>query len=503
MIRSGGIVLGKSRSKRQEKVYYIDDDFHALIIGATRSGKSRCLVLPSIGLIGLSGESMVLSDPKGELYQYTAPFLRDQGYDVYAIDFKDPERSDQYNFLDGITEAIAAGEIPKAINATWDLVAAIVPDNPKGERIWTDGEASIIASCILAVVYDNMRLPQYQNMTNVYYFISGMCKTVGKELPLNLYMQDLKMKNPNHPAIGLAGISEIAPSKTRGSFYTAALTTLKLFTNPLVDYITNGSSFKAKDIGRKPTAVFIILPDEKKTYYSLASLLVNQIYCALVELADQQGGRLPIRVNFLLDEFGNFTRIPSFDAMMTAAAGRGIRFNLFLQSFAQLEEKYERNMAQIIKGNCEYLLYLRSTDQQTLKEISERLGKYTTTAYSESASSNKYSHGNSSHSVNLIARSLMEADEIGKLQRPDTLVVSSKGPAMMYCPDLSQWSFNALFGMGDPDHNKALRIERQAVRPVHSVSDALELWNIWRGYQSRCLPPMPDPFAAAGGPPMW
>ena len=78
MLNTGGMVLGKSRRQREEKVYYIADDFHSIVIGATRSGKSRCLVLPSIGMIGLSGESMVLSDPKGELYQYTAPFLRAQ-----------------------------------------------------------------------------------------------------------------------------------------------------------------------------------------------------------------------------------------------------------------------------------------------------------------------------------------------------------------------------------------------------------------------------------------
>lgn len=87
MLNTGGMVLGKSRRQREEKVYYIADDFHSIVIGATRSGKSRCLVLPSIGMIGLSGESMVLSDPKGELYQYTAPFLQCPGIFGICLNF--------------------------------------------------------------------------------------------------------------------------------------------------------------------------------------------------------------------------------------------------------------------------------------------------------------------------------------------------------------------------------------------------------------------------------
>lgn len=183
LLPQGGVVLGCRKEGGKEKIFFIGEDVHSLCIGATRSGKTRTVVLQSIGNIALAGESMILSDPKGELYQYTYPFLERLGYEVIAIDFKNPLKSDRYNFLEPVIEAVDNNDIAKAIDATWDLTAQLVGE-PKGERIWTDGEASIIASAIMSVVYDNRegKNRKYQNMTNVYYFISEMCKAVGNLL---------------------------------------------------------------------------------------------------------------------------------------------------------------------------------------------------------------------------------------------------------------------------------------------------------------------------------
>jgi len=261
LISQGGIVLGCKKHKGNEKVYFIGDDVHTLCIGATRSGKTRTVVLQSIGTLALASESMILSDPKGELYQYTYPYLERLGYEVIAIDFKNPLKSQRYNFLQPVIEAVDNDDIARAIDATWDLTSQLVGE-PKGERIWTDGEASIIASAIMSVVYDNRegKNRKYQNMTNVYYFISEMCKAVGNTMPIIEYVKKL---SPTHPAKALLAISEVAPSKTRGSFYTAALTTLRLFTNPLINSMTNISDYDPKETGSKKRAIFIILPDEK------------------------------------------------------------------------------------------------------------------------------------------------------------------------------------------------------------------------------------------------
>lgn len=481
LLPQGGVVLGCRKEGGKEKTFFIGDDVHTLCIGATRSGKTRTVVLQSIGTMALAGESMILSDPKGELYQYTYPFLERLGYEVIAIDFKNPLKSDRYNFLEPVIEAVDNNDIAKAIDATWDLTSQLVGE-PKGERIWADGEASIIASAIMSVVYDNRKGKnrKYQNMTNVYYFISEMCKAVGNSMPIVEYMKKL---SPTHPAKALLAISEVAPSKTRGSFYTAALATLRLFTNPLINSMTNVSDYNPKETGNKKRAIFIILPDEKTTYYSLASLFVTQHYIELVKSADERGGRLKNRVNFLLDEFGNFAQIPDFSNKLTVGGGRGIRFNLFLQSFAQLDEKYGKEVAKTIKGNCENWIYLQADDLETLDEISKKLGNYTVSTYSLSASHGKYSTPSSSHSINLTHRALLTVDEVRLISRPYSLITSRNNPAIMYSPDLSKWHFNKIFGLGDKEHNRKVREVRENRRKVRSAGmEEIDLWGVWLYY---------------------
>lgn len=477
-IESGGIVIGSIRTGKTEKIYYVDDDTHALCIGATRSGKTRNVLLQSIGTIGLAGESMILSDPKGELYTYTYPFLENMGYEIICVDFKNPLKSDRYNFLQPIIDAVDKNDIPRAVEATWDLTAALVPENSHNEKIWTNGEASIIASAIMAVVFDNKNGNdrRFQNMSNVYFFISEMCKTIDGKMPLLRYMSSISR---SHPARALLSISEVAPSKTRGSFYTSALTTLRLFTNPLINSMTEKSEFDLNVIGDKKQAIFIILPDEKSTYYSLASLFVNQVYMELVKNADKRGGRLKRRVNFMLEEFGNFVKIPDFANKLTVGGGRGIRFNLFLQSFMQLDEKYGKESAATIKSNCETWIYLQTDDLNTLEEMSKKLGNYTVSTYSLSSSHAKHTTPSSSHSISLTHRALLTIDEIRLISRPYSLITSRNNPAIMYSPDLSKWFFNKLFGLGGKEHNRKVREYREEIREVRESKNEIDTWNVW------------------------
>lgn len=477
-IKSGGTVIGMFKFKNREEIIFVGDDMHILVIGATRSGKSRTVVLESIGLQALAEENIICSDPKGELYQYTYPFLERLGYKVITIDFKNPLKSSRYNFLQPVIDHVKKGNIPKAIEATWDITSALVPEDAHGERIWSDGEASIIAAAIMAVVYDNQNNPEYQNLTNVYYFISEMCKSGDGELPLNKYVKGLK---PNHPARSLLGISQVAPSKTRGSFFTAALTTLRLFTNPYICDMTSTSDFTIEEFCSNKTAIFIILPDEKVTYYSLASLFVNQLYELIVNIADMRGGRLLRRVNFNLDEFGNFMAINSFATKLTVGGGRGCRFNLYVQSMAQLEDKYGREVYPTIIGNCHVWVYLQADDPETQKLMSEKLGNYTVASSSQSTqySGSGISPGNMTASTNLTGRPLLTPDEVGKIKRPYSLVMSREYPAILNAPDLSKWYFNQMFGLGDPEHNRKVREERENRRPIRNCNGEMALWGIW------------------------
>ena len=215
-----GIVFGYERlSDKKEKIYCIDSNTHTIGIGATRSGKSRCLVLQSIGLLGLAGESMVITDPKGELYDNTSSYLEELGYELRTLDFKDTRKSDRYNFLQPVIDALEKGDIQDAIDKVWDITESLMPDNDKGEPIWKNGEASIIASSIFIVCFENINKYKYQNLANVYRFIIEMAvyrnDDGGSPYILFEKLRDyLNSINQNHPAIDLLAMSEIAHAKT-------------------------------------------------------------------------------------------------------------------------------------------------------------------------------------------------------------------------------------------------------------------------------------------------
>lgn len=478
---SGGIIVGYEKNKNSENIYYIDDNIHSLVVGATRSGKTRSIVLQTVGNLGLAGESMIISDPKAEIYHYTSKFLEELGYKIITLDFKNPTKSTRYNFLQPVIDAVNRDDFRKAEEYAWDITQSLVGnEDTKMEKIWRDGEMSVIAGAIMSVVFDNKEHPEYQNLTNVYSFISEMCKTTGQQMPINKYIENLA---PEHPASTIFNIARIAPEKTRGSFFTSALTTLRLFTSKSIYGMTCKSDFSLKQAGEEKTVTYIILPDEKTTYYPLASLFVYQNYVLLVESADERGGELKTRVNYILDEFGNFTTIPAFSNMLTVAGGRKIRFNLFLQSFSQLENKYGREVAENIRDNCQTWIYLKTASNETASIISKKLGTYTTSSYSRSSSYSKYQNGSNSESINLISRSLLTEDEILRIERPYVLVIQTGlFPIITKLPDISKWKFNSLFGMGNQEHNRKLRFERESQRNVKDIED-IKLWGIWNSYK--------------------
>lgn len=468
---AGGLVLGWSKDMRE--IYYIPNDTHSLVLGATRCGKTRHLVLQSIGLTALAEESMVITDPKSELYLYTKPFLERMGYEVIAIDFVDPKRSTRYNFLQPVLDAVYIDDLPLAVQRARDIAKLLVPDkdNTNTDPLWPNGERSIIIVAILAVCiqFEN---PEWQNLANAWHFISTMCAPQGpkNEVPLIAYLEQLPVDSPLRRAMGIA---KIAPEKMRGSFYTSALATLDVFADPDIHAMTSFTEFDHLATGDRKRAIFLILPDAESTYYPLASLFVFQQYQLLVRRADQNGGRLPRRVEFFCDEFGNFVRIPDMDKAITVGGGRGCRFHLVVQDDNQIYERYGERLGKTMISNCETWVYLQTDNQDTIKTLSEKLGKYTIKAPSLSSSSG----GQSSASYNFTGRDLLTPEELRRIRRPWQLVMSRADPAIMYAPDISKTFFNDLYGMGNEKHNQRLRIFRNNQRPIR-----LSSVSYWNGY---------------------
>jgi len=186
-------------------------------------------------------------------------------------------------------------------------------------------------------------------------------------------------------------------------------------------------------------------------------------------------------MNFILDEFANFTKIDSFQSMLTVSRGRNIRFVICLQSFAQLEERYGKEGAQNIMDNCCWM-YLRTSNIDSASKVSEKLGTYTCQAYGESSNTN-IKYDNSSSSMSLISRKLLTPDEVLRIESPYILLmIAGKPPAIMYLPDISNTHFNKLNGMGTKEENVELRIKRENNRKTKELSK-VKIWDIWNKYK--------------------
>lgn len=495
-IPAGGLVIGKEDIKKsffsrkiKEKIYLITKDLHALIIGATRSGKTRNVVIETITMLILAGENVFIPDLKGEIRDYTEDTAKRCGYETICINFINPYESDRKNFLEPIIQTLRRKDISRAIEETWSLVSQLVGEPPEhGDKLWNDGEAATLAASIMAVCYDNQDHPEYQNLTNVFYFITEMCSEYRGALPLQFYIDSLP---EDHPAKILLAATKVAAMRTRSSFYVSAIMTLKLLTIPAINQMTNASDFDIEKLieeGKK-VIVYLCLPARDKTYFPLASLVFRQLSDQIDYLADAKyGGRIPKRWTFVDDEIGNFTKITNMRQQTSFGTGKGIRHFMFIQSYAQLDDVYGEKVSQIIQDNADIKIYLRSPNPTTKKKISEDLGNYTTRSYSKSNNtpSGTFRNGGSEgESSNLMGRPLLYPDEVGKLQRPYSLVMSDSDPAIMYAPDLSQYAMNEFLGMGDEEHNNRLRQKKaeehkKNERPHNSKMELWGIWNVWK-----------------------
>ncbi len=475
-IGKGGLIVDyQKNSLGKETIYYVGDELHSLVIGASGAGKDRRVLLQTLYLQIMSGLSVAVSDVKGDMYCYTAGFAKDKGYEVYVLDLRQPAKSDHYNFLQPILAALDEGDIPKAIDATWDLVSVLVGEQ-KGEPLWYNGETATIAAAILCVCLEAP--PEYRNMANVYYFIAYMCKSDQYgQMPLNAYLDSL---DDAHPAKGVFAMAQIAASKTRSSFFTSALGTLRLFTNPNIAAMTSDSEINLKDIGRKKSILYMIVPDDKATLYPLVSIMVTQLYSQQIELANEHGQRLPVCTDYNLNELGNFPRIPCLESIVSAGRSRGIRANIVVQDIQQMEKKYKDDFKNI-KTNCQVKLYLKSDDPDTLKLVSDTLGSYTVKTVGASNSvGGKGNNANFSNSSNLGGRKLLEPAEVKRIDAPYAIcLMTGKYGAVNNLPDISETAINKLYGMGNREENIKLIKRIESEREVHELSQTIPLWGIW------------------------
>ena len=357
-----------------KKMWVDNGEGHTLIIGSTGAGKTQVAIFPLVHSLAKHDESMIITDPKGEIYETTAEMLRKRGYNVVLLNFRNPQQGSGWNPLHLPYKYYKEGNPDKANELTDDLAMNILYDEnaQNNDPFWEKTSADYFSGICLGLFEDAKEDEINLNSVNLF-------TTVGEEKcgPNALYANEyFKTKDPASPAYVSASSTISAPNETRGGILSVFKQKIRLFAaRENLSEMLSHSDFEFEDIGRKKTAVFIVIQDEKKTYHSLVTIFLKQCYETLVDYAQKCGGKLPYRTNFLLDEFANMPPLKDVDTMVSAARSRKMRFFFVIQNYAQLAEVYGKEKGDTIRGNCTNIVYLISTELSALKEISEMCGE--------------------------------------------------------------------------------------------------------------------------------
>ncbi len=358
---------------KDNEVWVDDGEHHTLVIGATGSGKTQTVIYPTVKNLAKKGESMIVTDPKGEIYEKTSEMLRAKGYNILILNFRDPQQGNAWNPLSLPYQIYKDGNQDKAIELLDDLALNILyeENNGNADPFWEKTSADYFAGIALGLFEDADE--SEININSI-----SLMTTVGEEkFGGSTYVKEyFGSKSPESAAAINASSTIMAPTDTKGSILAVFKQKIKLFASrENLSEMLSYSDVDLKTIGEQKTALFIVIQDEKKTYHSLVTILLKQCYETLIDVAQQHGGKLPVRTNFLLDEFANMPPLKDVTTMITAARSRQIRFTMIIQNFAQLNQVYGKENAETIKGNCGNIIYLISTELAALEEISKMCGE--------------------------------------------------------------------------------------------------------------------------------
>ncbi|MCD8201461.1 MAG: type IV secretory system conjugative DNA transfer family protein [Clostridia bacterium] len=420
-----GVLKGCFRDANGELTQlYSDCGSHVGVIAATRLGKTTSYVIPAIISYAKmkNRRSMIISDPKGELYRKTANFLKERGYTVRLLNFRDYAHTEFWNPLTPIyrkyrkaqelfSEVDLAEVMPGVfahkfrgrlysdeeefrrdfgnryrlemyeVENEIDAVARLyITTVDTRDPTWEDGARELLKAFLFAMLEDsdlkeNPVTEDTYSMDTIFTILSTFTNYGESDVDKGYFTH----RGDKSRAYRLAKDIILSTSKpTASSYVTTFQSKLSAFTDVVTRKITSCNSFDLSKLADEgPVAIFLSYRDELKIHFETITLFVKDAYRSLIDGAMKRpGGRLETPFCFMLDEFGNFARIQDFDTVITACAGRNIWFTLIMQSYAQLESVYE-NVAQIVKDNLNVHIFMGSNNTATLEEFSRECGQYT------------------------------------------------------------------------------------------------------------------------------
>ena len=369
--KKNGIILAQNNYLPVDKI----GNVNVLVVGGSGSGKSASYSIPNAAqMLG----SYVFTDPKGELYDKTAGYLRQNGYDIKVLNLVNPANSDGYNPLMHISSEIDV-----------DVIANTIVKGQKtdssSDPYWDDMAEMLLKALIYYLVA--VRPEEEQNLASC----AELVRAANNKGGSNLLTEMINRLPPEHPARMYYKSIEIAPEKTYGSILSSLQSKLGKFDSKEIAEVTSTDTINFEDIGSKKTAVYVISSDTHTAYDFLLTIFFSQMIQQLYNFADENGGRLKVPTYFILDEFANIGKIPDFDKKISTSRSRGISFSVILQNLDQLEAVYEKSY-ETIMGNCDTHVFLGSNSFKTVEYFSKALGEKTITRDSTSISRDKEHH---------------------------------------------------------------------------------------------------------------
>ena len=429
--------------KRIKNVWFDKQTPHYVYLGSSGSGKSVTAVIPIISFLSNAKikRSVFVTDPKGEIYHETSQMLYDRGYKVLTIDFRNPKLSNHINILEPIIceyeryikyEQLAnkidneKEKVEYKNNSIYSyaetnrlitsLSSMITHDNSNAkDPFWNNSAKNLLEGLIgfFLEEYKNGMIKREQiTMTSIRKFQNSTMNEDNSQKFKNYIEQKPYGSKSKDSLMPLLSASE----NTYKSITSVFSEKMSIFDDVNVANVTSKSDFDFDILGKKPTALFIIVPDEDKTYFTLVTIILGLLYKSLVKLADcQESKKLPIEIDWICDEFSNCPPLvePSIESIISVSRSRGMRYHLFIQSLGQLENVYGKNVAQVILDNTG-LQYLKTNTMDTAQEVSKRLGKKTIESNSISHSMN-FNNYNGNQSTSLMARDLLTPNEVKNL----------------------------------------------------------------------------------------
>ncbi len=377
-----GTVLGKLKDDPEDDDQYSEYitlkpncglTEHTMIYGATGSGKSRGFVKPFILQCAAKRqdrESMVLVDPKGEMYETMSGYLRDQGFEVRMFNLLDMEHSDAWNCLSAVDDD------PNMVQTIAEVIINNTSNSEDKQDFWSKAELNLLVALLHYVhnLKDDSGKPvpiEQRSLGAVYRILSSesfqSLEGIMNSLP------------KSHPAKAPYGLFKLANRQIWGNIAIGLGNRLSVFQNPLVDKITAYDEIDLVNPGRKPCAYFCAISDQDSSLEFLSSLFFSQLFSQLMTYARREGtkGRLPMTVNVCLEEFCNIGKLVDFKKVLSVCRSRGINCQIIVQSISQLSDRYEKKEWEELIGNCDVQICLGCNDQMTAKYISDKCGQVT------------------------------------------------------------------------------------------------------------------------------